>query len=192
MTTEKKKINPLLKLVLEMGPLVLFFSAYSKFGLHAAIVAFIPATVAALVIYYILQHKLPTMPLVSGVIVVVFGGLTLFFDNDTFFKMKPTIVSAIFGLVLLYGYFSGRQLLKIVFDNAFSLDDEGWRILTFRWAIFFLVLAVLNEIVWRTQTESFWVSFKVFGLTAISIVFAMAQTPLLMRHELKKDENGNT
>ncbi|MEN3929541.1 septation protein A [Microvirga sp. W0021] len=189
MSTESKKISPILKLVLEMGPLVAFFVIYSKFGLHMAIGAFIPLTIAALVVYYFLQGKLPTMPLVSGVIVIFFGGLTLIFDNDTFFKMKPTIVSGIFGVVLLYGYYSGKQLLKIVFDNAFSLDDEGWRILTFRWAIFFIVLAVLNEVVWRTQTESFWVSFKVFGLTAISIVFAMAQTPLLMRHELKKDDD---
>lgn len=194
MTTEKKQkqINPLLKLLLEMGPLVLFFIIYSRFGLHSAIIAFIPATLAALGVYYFLQGKLPMMPLVSGVIVVVFGGLTLFFDNDQFFKMKPTIVSGIFGCVLLYGYYSGRQLLKIVFDNAFSLDDEGWKILTFRWAIFFLVLAVVNEIVWRTQTESFWVSFKVFGLTAISVVFAMAQTPLLLRHEVKKDDGSSS
>ncbi len=187
MTKEIKKINPLLKLLLEMGPLALFFISYSKLGLHTAIIAFIPATLAALAVYYVLLRKLPTMPLISGVIVVVFGGLTLFFENDTFFKMKPTIVSGIFGLVLLYGYFSGKPLLKIVFDNAFSLDDEGWRILTFRWAIFFLILAVLNEAVWRTQTEAFWVSFKVFGLTAISVIFAMAQTPVVLKHELKKD-----
>lgn len=188
MTKETKKINPLLKLLLEMGPLALFFISYSKLGLHTAIIAFIPATLAALAVYYVLLRKLPTMPLISGAIVVVFGGLTLFFENDTFFKMKPTIVSGIFGIVLLYGYFSGKPLLKIVFDNAFSLDDEGWRILTFRWAIFFLILAVLNEAVWRTQTEAFWVSFKVFGLTAISVIFAMAQTPVVLKHELKKDE----
>ncbi len=190
MTTsnDQKKINPLLKLFLEMGPLVLFFICYSKFGLHTAIMAFIPATLAALAVYWILLKKLPMMPLVSGAIVVLFGGLTLFFENDTFFKMKPTIVSGIFGLALLYGYFARKPLLKTVFDNAFSLTEEGWRILTLRWAIFFLVLAVLNECVWRTQTESFWVSFKVFGLSAISVIFAMAQTPLLMKHELKKSE----
>lgn len=187
MSSEPRKINPLLKLLLEMGPLVLFFICYSRLGLHTAIIAFIPATLVALGVYYALLRKVPTMPLVSGVIVAVFGGLTLYFENDTFFKMKPTIVSGIFGLALLYGYFAGKPLLKIVFDNAFSLTDEGWHILTLRWALFFLVLAVLNEIVWRTQSENFWVSFKVFGLTAISIIFAMAQTPLLLKHEVKKD-----
>lgn len=185
MTEQKKQLPPLLKLLLEMGPLVLFFVMYSRVDLRTAIVSFIPATVIALVAYYILQRKIPIMPLVSGAIVVVFGGLTLFFDNDQFFKMKPTIVSAIFGVVLLYGYMSNRPLLKTVLDSAFNLDDEGWHKLTLRWAVYFFAMAVLNEIVWRTQTESFWVAFKVFGLTAITVIFAMAQTPLLLRHEQK-------
>jgi len=188
MTSDKKQLHPLLKLLLEMGPLVLFFIIYSKVDLRTAIVSFIPATVAALVAYYVLQRKVPVMPLVSGAIVVVFGGLTLFFDNDHFFKMKPTIVSAVFGVVLIYGYVSGRPLLKTVLDSAFNLDDAGWHKLTLRWAVYFFFMAALNEVVWRNFSESTWVSFKVFGLTALTVVFAMAQTPLLMRYEVKKDE----
>lgn len=190
MTPQKKQLPPLLKLLLEMGPLVLFFIIYSKVDLRTAIISFIPATVVALIAYYVLQRKIPVMPLVSGAIVVIFGGLTLFFDNDQFFKMKPTIVSGIFGVILLYGYISNRPFLKTVLDSAFNLNEEGWHKLTLRWAIYFFVMAALNEIVWRTQTESFWVAFKVFGLTAITVVFAMAQTPLLLRHEQKPPVGG--
>lgn len=192
MTSGKKQLHPLLKLFLEMGPLVLFFIIYSKVDLRTAIISFIPATVAALVAYYALQRKVPVMPLVSGAIVVVFGGLTLFFDNDHFFKMKPTIVSAVFGVVLIYGYISGRPLLKTVLDSAFNLDDAGWHKLTLRWAVYFFFMAALNEVVWRNFSESTWVSFKVFGLTALTVVFAMVQTPLLMRHEKKTEDDKPT
>jgi intracellular septation protein len=125
------------------------------------------------------------MPLVSGVVVVVFGGLTLALQDKTFIMMKPTIVNTLFGLVLLGGLAFGKSLLSVVLDSMFALTDEGWRKLTFRWGLFFLVLAALNEVVWRTQTEDFWVNFKVFGIMPLTVLFALAQTPLLLRHERK-------
>ena len=126
------------------------------------------------------------MPVVSGIVVVVFGGLTLFLQDETFIKLKPTIVNTMFGLVLLGGLYFRKPLLQIVLDSVFELTEEGWRKLTLRWALFFFALAALNEIVWRTQTTDFWVSFKVFGIMPLTIAFALAQTPLLLRHEVKK------
>jgi intracellular septation protein len=191
-----KHLNPLLKLALEVGPLVVFFmaNAYSdRFGvpqdrrIFTATAVFIVATVVALAVHYVLVRKLPIMPLVSGVVVIVFGGLTLWLDDELFIKLKPTIVNTLFGIVLLAGLYFGKPLLAVVLDSVFALTDEGWRKLTFRWAMFFFVLAVLNEIVWRTQTTDVWVSFKVFGIMPLTIAFALAQTPLLMRHEVKVD-----
>ena len=128
------------------------------------------------------------MPMVSGVVVLVFGGLTLALQNDVFIKLKPTIVNTLFGVVLLGGLYFRRNLLQVVLDSVFELTDEGWRKLTFRWALFFFALAALNEIVWRTQTTDFWVSFKVLGIMPLTIVFALAQTPLLMRYDASKKE----
>ncbi|MCE4226388.1 septation protein A [Methylobacterium sp. C25] len=192
----RRHLPPLLKLVLEIGPLVIFFlgNAYAeKFGiapdqkLFAATGVFIGATLLALGVHYAMIRRLPIMPLVSGVVVVVFGGLTLALQDKTFIMMKPTIVNSLFGLVLLGGLLFHKSLLSVVLDSVFALTDEGWRKLTLRWGLFFLALAVLNEVVWRTQTEDFWVSFKVFGIMPLTVVFALAQTPLLMRYE-RKDE----
>jgi intracellular septation protein len=194
---QARRLNPFLKLVLELGPLVLFFmaNAYSdRFGaaegrrIFAATAVFIVATVVALAVHYALVRKLPIMPLVSGVVVVVFGGLTLWLDDELFIKLKPTIVNTLFGVVLLLGLYFGKPLLAVVLDSVFELTEEGWRKLTLRWALFFFVLAALNEIVWRTQTTDVWVSFKVFGIMPITILFALAQTPLLMRYEVKGAE----
>jgi intracellular septation protein len=196
-TAEPHRLNPLVKLALELGPLVLFFlsNAYAdRFGfaenrrIFAATGLFIAATLVALAVHYLLVRKLPIMPLVSGVVVVVFGGLTLFLQDEVFIKLKPTIVNALFGLTLLGGLYYRKPLLQIVLDSMFDLTEEGWRKLTVRWALFFFVLAALNEIVWRTQTTDFWVSFKVFGIMPLTVAFALAQTPLLMRHEVKKAE----
>ena len=190
--SETPKGNPLLKLALELGPLVLFFfaNAYGdRFGIaqdrriFAATAIFIVATVIALAVHYGLVRKLPIMPLVSGVVVVVFGGLTLWLDDELFIKLKPTIVNTLFGIVLLGGLYFGKPLLALVLDSMFDLTDEGWRKLTLRWALFFFFLALLNEIVWRTQTTDVWVSFKVFAIMPLTIAFALAQTPLLMRYE---------
>jgi intracellular septation protein len=195
--TDEKRLPPLLKLALELGPLALFFigNAYGdRFGfpedqrIFAATGVFIVATVIALGISYGLIRKLPIMPVVSGIVVVVFGGLTLFLQDETFIKLKPTIVNSLFGLVLLGGLYFRKPLLQIVLDSVFDLDEEGWRKLTLRWALFFFALAAINEIVWRTQSTDFWVSFKVFGIMPLTIAFALAQTPLLLRHEIKKAE----
>jgi intracellular septation protein len=196
--TQQKRLPPLLKLALELGPLVLFFltNAYAdRFGyadnqrIYAATGLFVIATLAALTVNYALIRKLPIMPMVSAVVVVVFGGLTLALQNDVFIKLKPTIVNTMFGLILLGGLYFRKPLLAIVLDSMFELTEEGWRKLTFRWALFFFALAILNEIVWRTQTTDFWVSFKVFGIMPLTILFALAQTPLLLRHDMsKKDE----
>ncbi|MEE7458793.1 septation protein A [Methylorubrum populi] len=194
----KRHLPPLLKLALEMGPLAVFFfgNAYSeRLGvapddkLFVATGAFIAATTVALAVHFALLRRLPIMPLVSGVVVLVFGGLTLALQDKTFIMMKPTIVNTLFGLVLLGGLLFNRSLLSVVLDSMFALTEEGWRKLTFRWGLFFLALAVLNEAVWRTQTEDFWVNFKVFGIMPLTIAFALAQTPLLLRHE-RKDEAG--
>jgi intracellular septation protein len=195
---EPHRLNPLLKLALELGPLVLFFlaNAYAdRFGfvesqrIFAATGLFIVATLVALAVHFALVRKLPIMPMVSGVVVVVFGGLTLFLQDEVFIKLKPTIVNSLFGFALLAGLYFRKPLLALVLDSMFDLTEEGWRKLTFRWALFFFVLAALNEIVWRTQSTDFWVSFKVFGIMPLTVLFALAQTPLLMRYEAQKSES---
>jgi intracellular septation protein len=179
---EKPKINPLLKLALDIGPLVLFFAANSRFGIFAATAAFMAAVVAALLVSYVLTRHWPIMPVVTALVVVVFGGLTLVFHDDTFIKLKPTIIYVLFGTTLLGGYIFDKQFLAIVFDSMFHLTDEGWRKLTLRWALFFFALAVLNEAIWRTQSTDFWVNFKLFGFVPLTFLFAVAQAPLMTRY----------
>ncbi len=195
----RKPINPLLKLALELGPLGVFFFANArgewlaeKFPalgalggpLFTATALFIVATLVALSVSFVLTRRLPIMPLITGIVVLIFGGLTLWLQDETFIKMKPTIVNVLFGSVLLIGLAFGKSLLGYVFDAVFKLSDEGWRKLTFRWGIFFFVLAVLNEIVWRTVSTDMWVNFKVFGIMPITFVFTMFQLPLLNRYAL--------
>jgi len=152
-----------------------------------AIPPFVVATLIALIIVYILEKKIPMMPLTSGVIITLFGGLTLYFDNKIFFYMKPTIVNLIFAAVLFFGkYFTKKPLLKILFQNALRLQDEGWKKLNFRWICFFIFVAILNEIVWRTQSEVFWVNFKVWGLLPISFIYAASLVPLINKYKLNK------
>ena len=150
-----------------------------------AIPPFVVATLIALIIVYILEKKIPMMPLTSGVIITLFGGLTLYFDNKIFFYMKPTIVNLIFAVVLYFGkYFTKKPLLKILFQNALKLQDEGWKKLNFRWICFFIFVAILNEIVWRTQSEVFWVNFKVWGLLPLTFLFTASQIPLLNKYKI--------
>jgi intracellular septation protein len=183
---DKKQLNPILKLVLDIGPLVLFFAANAKFGIFAATAAFMVAVLIALAVSYVLTRHIAIMPVVTAVIVLVFGGLTLVLHNDLFIKLKPTIIYLLFGGTLLGGLAVGKSLLGVVFDQMFHLTAEGWRKLTWRWALFFLALAVLNEIVWRTQTTDFWVSFKLFGVVPLTFLFGALQVPLINKYSVEK------
>jgi intracellular septation protein len=189
MPTEKKQLNPMLKLALDIGPLILFFAANAKFGIYAATGAFMVAVLAALAFSYVMTRHIAIMPVITAIIVLVFGGLTLFLHDDLFIKLKPTIIYVLFGGVLLGGLAFNKQFLSIMFDQMFHLTPEGWRKLTWRWALFFLFLAVLNEIVWRTQTTDFWVSFKLFGVVPLTMAFGALQYRLLTTHAApeKKD-----
>jgi intracellular septation protein len=180
-----RHMNPLLKFALELGPLGIFFFANSRFGIFEATAIFMVATLVALAVMWFVARRIAVMPLVTGVVVMVFGGLTIWLQDDLFIKLKPTIVNALFGATLLGGLAFGKSFLEVVFDDAFKLDAEGWRKLTLRWGIFFLFLAVLNEVVWRTQTTDFWVAFKVWGMMPITMLFALFQTPVLLKHEIK-------
>jgi intracellular septation protein len=186
----KRTINPILKLVLELGPLALFFIAYSRLGIFGATAVMMASVVVTLGVSYALLRRIPIMPLVTAIIVVVFGSLTFYFHDETFIKMKPTVLYLLFGGALLGGLAFGRPLLPILFDGALNVTPEGWRKLTWRWAFFFLALAILNEIVWRNFSQSFWVSFKTFGIMPLTLLFAFAQAPLVMRYEAKSDEAG--
>ena len=188
--TTKTKLNPALKLVLDLGPLLVFFAANSRFGIFAATGAFMAAIVIALAVHYALTRHLPIMPLVTAVVVLVFGSLTLVLHDELFIKVKPTIIYVLFGGVLLVGLAFGKSLLGLVFDSVFHLTEEGWRKLTLRWALFFLALALLNEVVWRTQTTDVWVSFKVFGVVPLTFLFAALQYPLLTKHAAPETEQA--
>jgi intracellular septation protein len=183
-----KALNPILKIVLELGPLGVFFFANTRFGIYGGTAAFMVATLIALAVSFGLTRRLPIMPLVTCVVVIIFGGLTLYLHDDTFIKMKPTIVNALFGITLLAGLLFGRSLLGYVFDSVFKLNDEGWRKLTFRWGLFFLLLAVLNEIVWRNYSTETWISFKVFGIMPLTVLFTLSQLPLITRSTIPADE----
>ena len=179
---EKQKLNPTLKLVLDIGPLVLFFAANARFGIFAATGVFMVAVLAALAFAYVKTRRIEIMPLVTAVIVVIFGGLTLILHDELFIKLKPTIIYVLFGGTLVGGLLLGKSFLGILFDSVFDLTDEGWRKLTWRWAFFFFALAVVNEIVWRNFSTDVWVSFKLFGVVPLTFLFAAAQYPLLQRH----------
>ena len=185
---DQPPVNPFLKLTLELGPLILFFLANSRWGIFTATGVFMVAVIVALAASYRLLHRVPIMTIVSAFVVVVFGGLTLVLQNDVFIKLKPTIIYLLFCAVLLGGLALGKPLLALVLDSVFDLTPEGWRKLTWRWALFFLALAVLNEIVWRTQTTDAWLSFKVFGVVPLTFLFAASQYPLLTRYAAKRPE----
>jgi intracellular septation protein len=203
MNPKNRRLNPLLKLVLDLGPLLLFFLANSRpalflpfispllpgdiasdepTGIFVATAVFMVAVVVALAVSYALTRHLPVMPLVTAVIVLVFGSLTLLLHDEHFIKLKPTIIYLLFAAVLLGGLAAGKPLLGMVFDSVFHLTEEGWRKLTLRWALFFFALAILNEIVWRSQSTDVWVSFKVFGVVPLTFAFAALQYPLLTKY----------
>ena len=180
--------RPIIKLATDFGPLLVFFIIYfnSENDLKVAIPPFIVATLIALIVVYFLEKRIPMVPLVGGILITLFGGLTLYFDNKIFFYMKPTIINLLFAVVLFFGkFFTKKPLLKIFFQTAMNLENEGWKKLNDRWIGFFILVAILNEIVWRTQTEAFWVNFKVWGLLPISFLFAASQVPLINKYKLK-------
>jgi len=183
---QRRSINPALKFALEFGPLLLFFATNWKFNLFVATGVLMVAVVTTLCVSYALLRRLPTMPLVTAVIVVIFGALTLYFENKTFIKIKPTVLYLLFSGALLGGLAFGKLLLPVLFDNAIQVTEEGWRKLTYRWSFFFIALAALNEAVWRTQSDNFWAGFKTFGVIPLIFLFAIAQAPLIMRYESKE------
>ena len=184
----KKQLNPILKLVLDIGPLVLFFAANSKFGIFAATGAFMVSVLIALAVSYVLTRHIAIMPVVTAVIVLVFGGMTLFLHDDLFIKLKPTIIYVLFGGTLLAGLALDKPFLSILFDQMFHLTDEGWRKLTWRWALFFFALAIANEIVWRNASTDFWVSFKLFGVVPLTFLFGALQMPLINKYSVERKE----
>lgn len=178
------------KFALEMGPLLVFFVANSRFGIVTGTAVFMVATAVALAASWLLARKIPVLPLVSGVFVLVFGGLTVWLQDDLFIKLKPTIVNTLFGLILLGGLATGRNFLKMALDTAFQVTEDGWRILAVRWGLFFLVLAVINEVVWRSVATDVWVNFKVFGIMPLTVVFSLTQIPVLLKHQIQTEENA--
>ncbi len=177
----------LLKFITDFGPLLIFFTVYYKSGnnLSVAIPPLIVATLIAVLISYVVERKIPYLPLVGGIIISIFGGLTLYFNNPVFLYMKPTIINVIFAIVLLVGRtFFNKNLLKYFFQNAFQIDEIGWDKLNIRWILFFIFLALINELVWRTQTEVVWVNFKVWGILPLTFIFTAFQIPLINKHKI--------
>ena len=179
----EKSTSPLVKLLIDLGPLLAFFVAYGRAGIYWATGVLMLATLAALLASWRLLGRVTAVPLLTAVLVVVFGGLTFYLDDPSFIKLKPTIINLLFAGVLVVGLLTDRPLLKVLLGEAFRLTEVGWRKLTVRWALFFFALAILNEVVWRNFSESAWVNFKVFGIVPLTILFALAQIPLLKRYE---------
>ena len=175
------------KLLIDIGPLAVFFIFYTRSGLQEAILPLMIATVIAVLVSYVLEKKIPIMPTLGAGIVLIFGGLTIYFNDETFIKLKPTIINAVFAIILYGGIIFKKPLLKYLLGAALKLEEEGWKILTQRWIAFFIALAVLNEVVWRTQTTDLWVNFKVFGILPITFIFTMSQFPLIKKYQIQED-----
>jgi len=175
----------ILKLLVDVGPLAIFFIFYTRSDLQSAILPFMIATVIAVIFWYIVEKKIPIMPTVGAIIILVFGGLSLYFNNDVFFKMKPTIINILFAGILFAGNLMNKSLLKLLLGETLKLQDAGWSILTTRWISFFIVLAILNEIIWRTQSTDIWVNFKVFGILPLTFIFTLVQIPVIKKFQIE-------
>lgn len=184
----KTDFTPLLKMLLELGPLVIFFLMNSWYGIFYATGVFMVATVISLVASKLLLKRIPILALVTGVFVLVFGALTIYLQNDIFMKVKPTILNFLFATILATGLYFRRPLLKLLLGEVLRLQEEGWRLLTLRWAFFFAFLAVLNEIVWRNFSTDTWVSFKLFGIMPLTFIFMMSQVTLVIQYQLEEAE----
>ena len=179
--------NSFLKFIADFGPLLIFFTVYYKSGnnLGAAIPPLIVSTIIAVGVIYFLERKIPYIPLVGCIVISLFGGLTLYFNNPIFLYMKPTIINLIFAITLIVGkIFFNKNFLKFFFKTAFQLDELGWGKLNNRWAYFFIFLAILNELVWRTQPETTWVNFKVWGILPLTFIFTALQVPMINKHKI--------
>jgi len=177
------------KFVTDFGPLMVFFFFYynNDKNLKIAIPPLIVATLIALIVIWLLEKKIPMIPLISGILISLFGGLTIYFDNPIFLYIKPTIINILFGLVLFFGkYFTEEPLLKKIIGKSMSLSNEGWELLNKRWMFFFFSLAILNELIWRTQSEEFWVNFKVWGMLPITFIFTAFQISLINKHKINE------
>ena len=180
--------KPIIKFAADFGPLLIFFIIYfnNENDLKVAIPPFIIATLISLIVIYFLEKKISMVPLTGAILITLFGGLTLYFDNKIFFYMKPTIINLLFALTLIFGkFFTNKPLLKLFFKSSFELENEGWEKLNHRWIYFFIFVALLNEIIWRTQSEAFWVNFKVWGLIPISLLFIISTMPLINKYRTK-------
>lgn len=183
-------MNPLIKLALDLGPLLIFFAVNATAGIYWGTGAFMGAMVITIITGIIVERKLSPMPLITGALVLVFGGLTLWLSNDVFIKIKPTILYTMFAAILLGGLAFGRLFIKTVLGQTLRLNDAAWRILTWRWSVFFLVLAVINEIVWRNVSTNTWVAFKVWAVFPLTLLFAMSQAPFISRHQIEDKPTG--
>lgn len=183
-----QRMNPWLKLAVEIGPLVAFFFVNARYGIFWATGVFMVTVPVSLLLAWRFEGRVPLLPLVTGLFVLVFGGLTLVLQDELFIKLKPTIVNALFGSILLIGLALGRAFLKTLMGSMFAMKDAGWRILTFRWALFFFFLAVLNEVVWRNFSTDDWVNFKVFAIMPLTILFSLSQLPTMHRYRLEEGE----
>ncbi len=182
------KMPPLLKLALDLGPLLIFFAANAYFGIFVATGVFMVVMVTAIAIGFAIERKVSPVPLITAALVLAFGGLTLWLANEVFIKIKPTILYTLFAAVLVGGLVNGRILIKYAFGQAFRLDEEGWRQLTWRWAGFFVAIAVANEVVWRNFSTDTWVAFKVWGIFPLILLFSVAQIPFVMRHQIADEK----
>ena len=178
-------MKSIFKLLIDIGPLAVFFIFYTRSDFQTAILPFMIATIIAVLFSYIIEKKIPITPTVGAVIILIFGGLTIYFDNETFFKMKPTIINLLFAGILYGGVILNKSLLRYLLGAALKLQDEGWDILTKRWIGFFIALAILNEIIWRTQTTDIWVNFKVFGMLPITFIFTLTQFSTIKKYQIE-------
>lgn len=179
------------RLILDLGPLLIFFVVFKIWGFFPATAAFMAANLTALISGYFLERKLSPMPVFTTILVLIFGGLTLYLKNETFLKVKLTVIYVCFAVILLGGLASKRLFIKYLFNQAFEMHDAGWRKLTWRWSLFFLVLAATNEVVWRHASTEIWVDFKVWGATTLTILFALAQTPLILKHQRETEKSAD-
>jgi len=188
--TQSPRMNPLIKLALDFGPLLIFFVGNATAGIYWGTGAFMAAMLISIIIGFVVERKLEPMPLITGALVLVFGGLTIWLSNDLFIKIKPTILYTMFAAILLGGLRFGRFFIKIVLGQMLRLNDAAWRTLTWRWSAFFLVMAVLNEIVWRNVSTNTWVAFKAFGVLSLTLLFAVSQAPFISRHQIEDEPPG--